>query len=261
MQLYPAVLQRIESGFDVEKARLWYGRYWTLSIYATAVYLLLIYLGQRWMKDRTAFGLRKPLVVWNIGLAVFSAFGALQLCPGLIRDLYKHGLHYTFCSGEYLYTMPAVTLWGHVFILSKLVELGDTAFIVLRKTPLPFIHWYHHTTVFIFSFYLGTSPPAFLPWFGNMNYCIHSVMYSYYAIRASGRKISSKIALGITILQLTQMILGVGITMFAFMTKFRGDSCVITDDVFYFSMAIYTTYAMLFMRFLYQRYCVKSSAS
>jgi hypothetical protein len=26
--------------------------------------------------------------------------------------------------------------------MSKLIELGDTAFIVLRKQPLRFLHWY-----------------------------------------------------------------------------------------------------------------------
>ena len=33
------------------------------------------------------------------------------------------------------------------FAISKLVEYGDTVFLVLRKRPVTFLHWFHHTTV------------------------------------------------------------------------------------------------------------------
>ena len=31
--------------------------------------------------------------------------------------------------------------WTFMFVLSKVPELGDTIFIVLRKQPLIFLHW------------------------------------------------------------------------------------------------------------------------
>ena len=34
--------------------------------------------------------------------------------------------------------------WYTVFVLSKAVELLDTAFIVLRKQRLITLHWVHH---------------------------------------------------------------------------------------------------------------------
>lgn len=41
--------------------------------------------------------------------------------------------------------------WSTMFVLSKVPELGDTLFIVLRKQPLIFLHWYHHATVLVYS--------------------------------------------------------------------------------------------------------------
>ena len=87
------------------------------------------------------------------------------------------------------------SLWGFLFVLSKVVEFGDTAFIVLRKSPLPFLHWYHHITVCIYTWYAITTVPSPLSaWFSGMNLTVHSFMYTYYAFRASGFKLHPLIA-------------------------------------------------------------------
>ena len=48
-----------------------------------------------------------------------------------------------FLSGpaSYLTTNKVSALWTWLFIASKIPELGDTAFIVLRKQKLIFLHW------------------------------------------------------------------------------------------------------------------------
>ena len=66
--------------------------------------------------------------------------------------------------------MGASGFWTVAFVLSKPLELFDTVFIVLRKKPLIFLHWYHHVTVLLFCWhsYAHRSPNAL--WFVAMNY-------------------------------------------------------------------------------------------
>lgn len=114
----------------------------------------------------------------------------------LYRNIYNHGLGYTTCHSDCVSEdHRPLAVWGWIFAMSKLIEFGDTAFIVLRKSPLPFLHWYHHITVFIYTWYaLTPEPSALSTWFGSMNYIVHTAMYTYYAFRASGYKIHSSVA-------------------------------------------------------------------
>lgn len=46
-------------------------------------------------------------------------------------------------------------VWAFAFAASKVVELGDTIFLLMRKKPLIFLHWYHHAVVLIYSWNSG----------------------------------------------------------------------------------------------------------
>ena len=64
----------------------------------------------------------------------------------------------------------AVGLWLFLFIMSKFPELIDTAFIVLKKGVLIFLHWYHHITVLLFCW---------------QSYATRSSTGIYFAVRAA----------------------------------------------------------------------------
>lgn len=53
-------------------------------------------------------------------------------------------------------TGPA-SFWACMFAFSKIAELGDTLFLVLRKRPVIFLHWYHHAVVLIYCWHSGSS--------------------------------------------------------------------------------------------------------
>lgn len=65
------VLQRIELRFDEKRAILWMNAHWTWSFVYSAIYLVLVFGGQRIMKNRQPFSLRRELCMWSTGLSVF----------------------------------------------------------------------------------------------------------------------------------------------------------------------------------------------
>lgn len=146
--------------------------------------------------------------------------------------------------------------WTWLFGLSKVIELGDTVFVVLRKTPLMFLHWYHHVTVFIYSWYGITNLSEFCLWFACMNYFVHTIMYSYYALKASGWRLPVSISKAITLLQIAQMFAGLTLNILS-LKKYDTFDCDVNYSLAYLGLVIYGSYMVLFANFFYQRYVHK----
>ena len=257
MTSFFSTLGRIEDRFDIDSAMEWLDRNWYFSCINSAIYVLLLYLGTKWMENRKPFNLRRSLVMWNTGLALFSLIALVKTDSyGLVRNAFSQGLEQISCHSK-LYQIPNQVLWGTLYTLSKLIELGDTAFIVLRKTPLVFLHWYHHITVMFYTWYCTSLRPAPTHSFMAMNLFVHFVMYSYYAFKAAGVRIPSQLAQAITFLQMLQMVGGMAVNIAAFRVLRRGESCEFSYDSFIIGIIIYTSYLFLFANFFYHRYLVK----
>jgi hypothetical protein len=56
---------------QIQRIRQIYSR----SLIYALIYVIAIFYGKNWMKNRPAFDLRKELISWNITLAVFSIIG------------------------------------------------------------------------------------------------------------------------------------------------------------------------------------------
>ncbi len=87
-----------------------------------------------------------------------------------------------FTIRYYFFQIPT-GFWTEMFLWSKAVELIDTAFLVLRKRPIIFLHWYHHVTVMMYTWHACKEHAASGRWFISMNYTVHALMYTYYASR------------------------------------------------------------------------------
>jgi len=206
------------------------------------------------MANRQPFQLRGPLVAWNIMLAVFSITGAARTFPEFIYTFSTQGFHHSLCVPSFIERDRVSGFWTWMFVLSKVPELGDTIFIVLRKQRLIFLHWYHHVTVLIYCWYSFSEYTAPARWFVVMNFAVHSLMYTYYAFRALRFRIPKYVAMVITTLQLVQMVVGCLVNYIAYTLKRRGVECGVSNTNLKMSLLMYTSYFVLFARFFYNAY-------
>lgn len=147
-------------------------------------------LGPQLMQNRPAFDLTKLLIAYNAYQVAFS----LWLC---CQAFYvKDGLEYIMKSScrELIADNPikhAVTNAAWWYFFSKITELLDTVFFVLRKkqSQVTFLHVYHHSIMMAFSWgYLKFLPGEQGVVIGFLNSLVHVIMYTYYLIAALGPK-------------------------------------------------------------------------
>ena len=256
---YIKVLDDIEHQFDFMASFNGVKKYWWVSIILSALYLVIIFSGQSYMKKRPAYELRRLLYCWNIFLAVFSIMGAIKCTPALLVLVTQRGYVGSVCFTDG-HINPDLAIWSYLFVFSKVWEFVDTFFLVLRKREVIFLHWYHHITVLIFTCYLFKDEVALGHYFGVMNYWVHSIMYSYYAYCASGRRLPGFISKFVTRLQLTQMLGGLLFTFTSYYGLKSGDypDCMFSARAFWIAMGIYGSYAFLFSKFYIARYFAES---
>nr|XP_033199831.1 elongation of very long chain fatty acids protein 6-like [Bombus vancouverensis nearcticus] len=150
---------------------------------------------------------------------------------------------------------PVFGFWSWTFALSKLVEFCDTAFIVLRKQPLIFLHWYHHVTVLLYTWFSYAEATENGKWFGLVNSFVHAWMYSYYALKAMRFNIPKWVAMFVTTLQLSQMVVGCILTASAYYYVHSAQvECHVTPLNIKLAMLMYLSYFILFVRFFQQAY-------
>ena len=242
---YLPFLRTLQSKFKCNGAIKWINDSWHIPVAAICIYLVLIYVGRKWMANREPYNLKRPLFLWNVFLAVFSIFGTINSLPFLVKAVFKYGIPYATCKSE-IYWNPHICVWGFFCVLSKILDFGDTFFIVLRKSRLIFLHLYHHQTALLYSWYsFGNGISGQVHWLGSMNYFVHSIMYSYYTLISAGVHLPPTVPLLITSLQLLQMFIGISInlTLYAYHNHF--DNCDYDAGVVLFVLLLYWTLLLL----------------
>lgn len=253
-------LQQLELDYYSEDAtRAWAERFWPWIWTLSFAYVALCFLGVRWMRDRPRFQLRRPLVYWNAGLAIYSMFTLWRLLPGFVDDLVNGRYSDFSCSLNYFHD---IGVWCFLFPFSKLFEFGDTLFVVLKKKKLIFLHWYHHITVLWFCWYCYVEKIGPGRMFSSVNCFVHAVMYTYYGVVASGlTRLPRWINMAVTTLQISQMFIGVGVTTYAYYRIKAGLPCAMTERHYVYSMLMYVSYMVLFGNYFYMTYIRKKPAS
>jgi len=234
---------------------------YVIPFVAVIVYFSLCYFLSQYMKNRPAYDLRGPLAVWNLFLSIFSMYGTLRVTPHLLDKMTRMTFEETVCdSAHTYYGAGAAGLAVQLFILSKIPELFDTIFIILKKKPLIFLHWYHHITVLLYCWNSYVTESGAGVYFVAMNYTVHSVMYLYYflqAVRVLPRWFPSWI---ITLLQIAQMLIGTGIvsaSLYYYLyggSKYAPGQCHNKLSNVIAGVTIYSSYLYLFIEYAFKRF-------
>ncbi|NXA74635.1 ELOV6 protein, partial [Thryothorus ludovicianus] len=241
-----------EKNFNHLAAWKWMEENWQKSFIFSAIYLILVFGIQRFMKERRPFTLRAPLILWSFSLTLFSFIAACRIWKQMAFLLLTKGFKQSVCSLSF-YVHPVSKLWMYLFSLSKLVEMGDTLFIVLRKKKLIFLHWYHHTVTMILSWYSYKSVSCGVGWNAALNLSIHTVMYCYYTVTAMGIRVPRSIMVLITSSQIVQMAAFIILSIFLFFWK-DDKLCQINWTTLLFSFGFYITLFALFYNFFMKTY-------
>jgi elongation of very long chain fatty acids protein 6 len=140
------------------------------------------------------------------------------------------------------------------FLDGSFSELIDTFFIVIGKKKLIFLHWYHHITVLLYCWhsYVTTSPHGVF--FMVMNYTVHATMYGYYFLMALKLKPKWFDPMIVTAMQISQMIVGVTVTLGGFYYFKTDPTCHLTYENNTAALVMYGSYLFLFMQFFIERY-------
>jgi len=253
-QLYDTKFFKFEQLIDFKDEKEWLINHWDVSFIISLVYILFVLTAQQWMRNKPKMDLTLALFIWNLTLATFSIIGAVRGVPNAIRGIKHFGFKYSVCENNLYVESPAGLFWGVAFAVSKVLELGDTAFIVLRKQNLSFLHWYHHVTVLIYVWYSYSQQSASGGLFGSVNITVHAFMYTYYAFKSLKFRVPRPIAMFITIFQLVQMMVGCYINYTAYHVLKNGGRCSVTMDNIKYSSLMYFSYLLLFFHFFLRAY-------
>jgi len=244
-----------------------YNRHMTKILVPAVLYYPVIYGIKATLKNRKPFDLGGSktsckinwIFWWETGLAVFSILGTLHIVPLALEPIIsgKKTIAGAICMDSVLNDPRGV--WVFYLGLSKIFEFGDTLFVVLRKRPLILLQHWHHFATMLYCTYgiIGTydmnNSNVF---FAAMNYTVHSIMYTWYATTRLGWRSPRWCMICVTLMQLFQMVCGVGILL---ITGYSwGSDCGpwATDDPigFKFTLFMYASYMVLFAKLFCEKY-------
>ncbi|KAJ8346163.1 hypothetical protein SKAU_G00303560, partial [Synaphobranchus kaupii] len=150
-------------------------------------YLFLLWSGPKFMKRREPVDLKAVLIVYNFTMVCLSVYMFHEFLVSSWLASYSLLCQPVDYSSKPLAMRMAKACWW--FFFSKVIELSDTLFFILRKKndQLTVLHVYHHGTM-ICSWWVGVKYVAggqsFL--IGMINSFVHIVMYLYYGLAALG---------------------------------------------------------------------------
>ena len=255
----PYLYTSFEKGYNTMPAINFAKDNYMMPYVLVCLYMLSIFYGKQYMKNREPYQLTNYLATWNATLSIFSLIGALRTTPELLYLLSNQSFNELICTDSTnTWGTGSCGLWVQLFVFSKVPELLDTFFIVARKKKLIFLHWYHHVTVLLYSWNsYAVSSPQTLP-FVSINYLVHAMMYGYYGLTAMQIRPAFLKPIYITAAQIIQMVIGTYIQMLSYYNYYNNPTCKIERKNIIAGGIMYLSYFVLFSQFAIKRYHQKN---
>eukprot|EP00727_Mastigamoeba_balamuthi_P004735 m51a1_g1426 hypothetical protein (254) ;mRNA; r:68145-69593 len=230
------------------------------SVACSAAYLAFVVVGSRVMRG---FGPVRPRFLLALHNAVLCAFSALIVALFLVsawRTSYTTPTELVCDSkGELFQGLSRATMLA--FAWSKVWEFVDTAFLVLGRSRLRFLHVYHHAVTMVFGWVVLSDRYAPSFFFALVNAFVHTPMYYYYALAAYGKSVWWKKYL--TTIQITQFVLCIALAVYHGLSSYQG-ACgarEVTTRSAVWTSVCYTSFLVLFVQLYIENYCSRTDRS
>ncbi|XP_050180544.1 elongation of very long chain fatty acids protein 4-like isoform X4 [Myiozetetes cayanensis] len=172
-------------------------------------YLLVVALGPLLMRRRRPLELRGLLLAYNLAMMALSTYMFHEFLVTSVLGNYSYLCQpVDYSQSELGMRMARVCWW---FFFSKVIELLDTVFFILRKKQeqVTFLHVYHHGSM-LFNWWSGVKyvPGGQAFFIGMLNSFVHIFMYGYYALASLGPRMHRHLwwKRYLTIMQLCQFV-------------------------------------------------------
>ncbi|XP_071773722.1 elongation of very long chain fatty acids protein 1b [Centroberyx gerrardi] len=214
----------------------------------------VLYLGPCIMANRKPFQLKEAMIVYNFALVALSTL--------IVYEFLMSGWTTTYtwrCDAVDTSDSPEALRMVRVawlFWFSKIIELMDTIFFVLRKKhgQITFLHIFHHSLMpWTWWWGVGYAPGGMGSFHAMVNSTVHIIMYFYYGLSAAGPRFQKFLwwKKYMTAIQLIQFVLvSLHATQYYFM-----DSCDYQFPIIIHLIWMYGTFFfVLFSNFWVQAY-------
>ncbi|XKL64404.1 hypothetical protein PGB90_004490 [Kerria lacca] len=165
---------------------------WPIIVIIVSYIIFVTKFGPSLMKNRKPMNINGIMLVYNLYQCVSNGYMFMQIfvVKGALKFSIDHACHPLERNRNPYWHVVAHST--HLFILSKIMDLFDTVFFILKKkqTHVTFLHVYHHVNMVISSWVVCKYFPDeqfFVA--GLLNSFVHCVMYGYYFLAALGPRV------------------------------------------------------------------------
>ncbi|KAI2801252.1 hypothetical protein RDWZM_009496 [Blomia tropicalis] len=169
--------------------------YFLMSSFRPIIWIQLIYsifvlhVGPKMMENRKPFSLKWTMITYNILMSCLNAYFVIFaiVLHNFALDMFD--VKFPSFTDRSAHTERIFRL-HYLFTISKLFDLLDTIFFILRKknSQVTVLHFYHHFSVPFqaWSYFRLCGNSAIVIPFGLLNSLVHTIMYAYYGMAAFG---------------------------------------------------------------------------